>query len=164
MPTAEGKDHDELVYLEVYDITILGPEAQDRLAQVLNDLHESSKMHLAKFGQEGHLAKFARAINELIQLISDFGPAVNSPLTKETKFYSDALRKLDTAVQGDDKVFYTKLTETKDLAKKILENFLINPKPKSEPKPEPPKLKITKTKQRVIDRLVSLIPSLSHDK
>lgn len=156
MPIIEGKDHDELVYIEVYDITIFGAEAQDRLAQTLNDLHESS---LAKLEQEGHLAKFTRAFNELIQIISDFGPAVDSSLTNEIAFYSDALRKLDAAVQGDDAVLTTKLNEARNLAKRILKNFLINPKPE-EPAPE-----ISKPRLRVAAMFTKLMSGLrSHDK
>ncbi len=145
MPIIEEKDHDELVYIEVYDITIFGAEAQDRLAQALNDLHESS---LTKLEQEGHLAKFTRAFNELIQIISDFGPAVD-----EIAFYSDALRKLDAAVQGDDAVLTTKLNEARDLAKRILKNFLINPKPE-EPAPEvlKPRLKVVEMLARLLGR------------
>jgi hypothetical protein len=154
----KGIDDDKMIHVDVYDTSIFGSEAQDELASILYELSNLATLPFAELAQHENLISFTTQLNALLSVISSHGATNDFSETSNLPSYYEAIQRFDIAKDSDDQLYFAELNDLRDIARRLLKNFLLNavdrePQPKPEPEVSKPKLKIVEMLARLMSGL-----------
>jgi len=99
MKPPEGKNHDRMVGLTVFDTLALGKENQAKLDNLLSRLDDIIKLNIKLIEEEDIQITFVSHFHDLIHLIQENQLVAPKELQNEITFYFESLRAYDYARQ-----------------------------------------------------------------
>lgn len=123
MTSLEGRDHDNMKSLTVYDTFALGEGNKEKLEILLYRLEELTKLKFSELIEEHNEAELIKLYTSLLELITTNQNIADPVLINEITYYYATLQSYDALRQQDGELYFRELNEIKGIVKRILSRF-----------------------------------------